>query len=209
MAVKSEKAKCLLCGSKYTGSGMGKHLSSCISKHIEKQKNKKAEPFFHISVKYPYDSAYWMHLKVSADAGLDDLDSFLRDMWLECCGHMSAFYMGHEELDMDEIVEDIFKPGLKIRHEYDFGSTTELLITVIAEYKGHVKEEIELLAMNEPPQIPCSECGKVPAVQICTECSWNDAGWLCKSCAKKHKCGEDMMLPVVNSPRTGVCAYTG
>jgi hypothetical protein len=188
---------------------MGKHLTTCIPMHIEKSKDKKAKPFFHVVVKSPYTSLYWMHLKVSADADLGDLDSFLRDIWLECCGHMSAFSIEDEELDMDEIVEDIFKPGLKIRHEYDFGSTTELLISVIGEYKGPVKEKIELLARNEPPQILCNECGKVPAVEICTECSWSGKGWLCKSCAKKHKCGEDMMLPVVNSPRTGVCGYTG
>jgi len=34
-------------------------------------------------------------------------------------------------------------------------------------------------------------------------------GWLCDECAPKHKCGEDMLLPVVNSPRVGKCGYTG
>lgn len=26
---------------------------------------------------------------------------------------------------------------------------------------------------------------------------------------KTHECGEDMLLPVVNSPRVGMCDYTG
>ena len=34
-------------------------------------------------------------------------------------------------------------------------------------------------------------------------------GWVCDECAPKHKCGEDMLLPVVNSPRVGMCGYTG
>ena len=37
----------------------------------------------------------------------------------------------------------------------------------------------------------------------------NEEGWLCQSCADEHECGEDMLLPVVNSPRTGVCGYAG
>lgn len=24
---------------------------------------------------------------------LDDLDQFIRDIWVECCGHLSAFYI--------------------------------------------------------------------------------------------------------------------
>jgi len=37
---------------------------------------------------------YWIHLEVSALATLADLDSFLRDIWLECCGHPSVFRIG-------------------------------------------------------------------------------------------------------------------
>jgi hypothetical protein len=32
---------------------------------------------------------------------------------------------------------------------------------------------------------------------------------LCQACAEDHECGEDMQLPVVNSPRVGVCGYAG
>jgi hypothetical protein len=30
---------------------------------------------------------YWMHLEVAAGTTLTILDRFLRDTWLECCGH--------------------------------------------------------------------------------------------------------------------------
>jgi hypothetical protein len=62
--------------------------------------------------------------------------------------------------------------------------------------------------MNEPPSIPCMSCGKI-AAQVCTECLWSGEGWLCDECAAEHECGEEMLLPVVNSPRVGVCGYTG
>ncbi|EMY76701.1 hypothetical protein LEP1GSC060_3255 [Leptospira weilii serovar Ranarum str. ICFT] len=36
---------------------------------------------------------------------------------------------------------------------------------------------------------------------------------MCESCIENHKCveeeGEDVLLPVVNSPRVGECAYAG
>ena len=44
---------------------------------------------------------------------------------------------------------------------------------------------------------------------VCTECVFDDGGWLCETCAVKHECGEEMLLPVVNSPRVGMCGYTG
>jgi hypothetical protein len=35
-----------------------------------------------------------------------------------------------------------------------------------------------------------------------------DNPFFCDSCAEKHE-HEEMLLPVVNSPRMGVCAYDG
>jgi hypothetical protein len=29
------------------------------------------------------------------------------------------------------------------------------------------------------------------------------------TCAGGHECGEEMLLPVVNSPRVAMCGYTG
>ena len=66
-----------------------------------------------------------------------------------------------------------------------------------------------LITRNAQPLIPCDECGVKPAVRICTECQWNEKGWLCEACSQTHGCDEEMFLPAVNSPRTGVCGYTG
>lgn len=66
-----------------------------------------------------------------------------------------------------------------------------------------------MLARNHDPQLPCEKCGKGVATQICSDCQWSGEGWLCDKCAGRHKCGEEMLLPVVNSPRAGVCGYTG
>jgi hypothetical protein len=57
----------------------------------------------------------------------------------------------------------------------------------------------------------CDSCQKLPATQICTA-EW-DGNMFCDKCAKKHAktCPdfEDCALPVVNSPRLGICTYAG
>jgi hypothetical protein len=193
---------------------MTRHLQSCLSKSLESQKKQGktgAQPFFHILVKGFSFPEYWLHLKTLSNAKLADLDRFLREIWLACCGHMSAFSFDREELPMAKKLKDVLQPGMELLYEYDFGSTTDLSIRAIAQYEGPMEKgkKVEVLARNEPPEIMCEECGKHPAVQICTECQWDEGGWLCQECAENHECGEDMMLPVVNSPRTGVCGYVG
>ena len=39
--------------------------------------------------------------------------------------------------------------------------------------------------------------------------NYEDKGYLCDECAKGHECGEEMLLPIVNLPQTGVCGYAG
>jgi hypothetical protein len=214
MAKKASKGACLLCKSSYTGAGMAKHLQSCLPEHLENQLQKKkgkSQPFFHIMVQGAYSPEYWLHLKISGNARLKDLDQFLRDIWLECCGHMSSFRHGRHELEMGSKLIDVLRPDMELIHEYDFGDTTELLVKVIAQYEGPIKAKslVEILARNDLPEILCNECGQALAVEICVECQAEGSGWLCESCAREHGCDEQMRLPVANSPRTGVCGYTG
>lgn len=95
-------------------------------------------------------------------------------------------------------------------YQYDFGSTTELMITV-ANYRvmNNRKEKLIILSRNNPIEILCEECGKKPVAYICTECLYEGSGRLCEDCARTHECGEEMLLSVCNSPRMGVCGYCG
>lgn len=217
---------CALCGSKFESSEMSKHLKSCRSKAAAPAGAKRGK-LFHIAVEGADIPEYWMHLEAPADATLADLDGFLRDIWLECCGHLSAFEIGRRQYLPEEAAEgggdesmdvplgDILKPGTKFGYRYDFGSTTALALRLVSEYEGappSAKDKpVRILARNDPPEIRCGKCGK-PAVLVCPECMYEKTGWLCKACAKRHadECeGAEMMLPVVNSPRVGVCGYCG
>jgi hypothetical protein len=105
-------------------------------------------------------------------------------------------------------LEQVLISGQTCSYEYDFGSTTELMLKVISEDEVDMKgRAIQILARNTLPIIPCDVCGE-PATSLCTQCIYEDKGCLCDACAKNHACGEEMLLPLVNSPRAGVCGYT-
>ena len=112
---------------------------------------------------------------------------------------------------MNVQVQKLFTPGMQIPYEYDFGTTSELVIKVVGERQGKptTKNPIALMARNdfEPPA--CAECGQ-PAHWMCTECAWEDdsTGLFCEVHAEDHE-HEDMLMAIVNSPRTGMCGYDG
>jgi hypothetical protein len=209
---------------------MTRHLQSCEQRVAmqdergSRQKVKKSKAF-HLVVEGYRLPMYWMHLEVSAGTTLAILDRFLRDTWLECCGHLSVFrisgfnYYVDAEMDaywwdmhrknMQVKLEEVLSPGQTCSYEYDFGSTTELTVKVISEYEVETKGKvIQILARNTLPMVPCDMCGET-ATSICQQCIYEDQGCLCDGCAKNHACGEEMLSPLVNSPRAGVCGYTG
>ena len=112
-----------------------------------------------------------------------------------------------EQQMMGERLGKRLHPGVTLDYEYDFGSTTQLSLRVLDEYSFSLPQlKIRLLARNEPPDIPCAQCGK-PATQVCVECEGGTP--MCDRCTAKHECGEEMLLPILNSPRAGVCGYCG
>jgi len=221
-AKQKSTGKCCFCGGEFGKSVMAKHIKSC-DKRRESVKKAKAGPAktFLIRAEGRYQPEYWLLLGVKADARLKDLDNFLRDIWLECCGHMSSFQIEGIEYGIDPTgefgmesmntpIEKVLETGTKFYHQYDFGSTTELALKVITEQQGSKADKsVKLLARNNSPEINCQLCGN-PATQICTECLWSDKDAVfCDKCADSHECDSEMYLPVVNSPRVGVCGYTG
>lgn len=220
--------RCTLCNTTFSKAVMTRHLESCRQRKIASEvssgnRRSQKTKILHLVVEGRNLPGYWMHLETSANATLEDLDDFLRDTWLECCGHLSSFTIqgaryeaAENDFDftevelMDVALGDVLSPGMKFYHEYDFGTTTELTLKVVSTREGDIKgkKSIQLLARNDPPMITCESCGEI-ATQVCSQCVWEGEGWLCDECAGEHVCGEEMLLPVVNSPRVGMCGYTG
>jgi Plasmid pRiA4b ORF-3-like protein len=230
MTRQTSKGTCAFCHRELSKSSMTRHLEACeqrVAVQAEAESHQKAQKTkaFHLVVEGYRLPMYWMHLEVAAATTLATLDRFLRETWLECCGHLSVFRIGglNYYVDADQNaywwdmrrknmqvkLEEVLSPGQTCSYEYDFGSTTELGVKVIAEEEVEMKgKAIQVLARNNLPVVPCDVCGE-PATILCTQCIYEDKGYLCDACAKDHPCSETMLLPQVNSPRAGVCGYTG
>ncbi len=222
---------------------MSRHLNTHLSK---KALNGKSGESFHVKVELNSrwgSGPYFLNLWIDGNATLRSLDSFLREIWLECCGHMSAFRipqikrkpindkfgmhdvlkmlqqgntlgMDPGEVSLNRKAKDVFSKGLKLEYEYDFGSTTALEIKVLETFPIKADKKLVLLSRNEPLAILCDNCHKKPATCLCAVCNYQESSFFCDSCAKKHakKCSDFAdyaNMPVVNSPRMGVCGYLG
>lgn len=204
---------CLLCERTFSKRGLMRHIKACLKKRATSKNSGRRQTSFYLQVTPGAGADYFLHLLVSYYTRLEDLDRFLRAIWLECCGHLSAFSYDRwgEEIPMAKKIRHVVAPGQIIRYQYDFGSTTELQVKCVDMVSAGTKKgsAVELLARNAAPVFPCDTCGENAAVWICSECQYEDSGWLCEACTAEHDCDGEMLMPLVNSPRAGVCGYTG
>lgn len=207
----TSEGKCFYCEQVLSQKEIVKHLAKHLAEKEKTESGTKTQTYCHIVAEA---GIMFLHLLVKGTASMKVIDTFLRDIWLECCGHLSGFRKGWEEIGMSKKVQNIFANKEKLIYDYDYGSTTRLSLKGLKNYELNEKSTIILLSRNEPLQIMCSTCGKEPAVCMCSTCCWEKEAFFCRKCAKKHeKECEDFAdyseMPVVNSPRMGVCGYTG
>lgn len=136
-----------------------------------------------------------------------------------------------EEGGMQTTLGDVLEVGGKFSYVYDFGSSSTLSLRVIAEREGsvpvldgeeededhdhededHDHEDVAILIMarNKAPNVVCHICGK-PATSVPSGSEYDSLATvaLCDAHAAKTEYPDDL-LPIVNSPRTGICGYTG
>jgi hypothetical protein len=213
---------CQYCGAEVTRSTAPKHLTTCKErksalrrKNIGKRSIFKDEVYY-LRAEATYLPEFWLDLEISGYATLEDLDQYLRAIWLECCSHMSAFFLGGwgtPQLAKDGFIGDIFRHRAKIMHVYDFGteSWTTLKRIGIREGRLATNQPISLMVRNKLPDVRCIECGG-SAKWLCMQCvvEENVMGFLCQKHIKSHDHDEyGKPLKVVNSPRLGLCGYTG
>ncbi|MHC1682272.1 MAG: hypothetical protein AB6733_04905 [Clostridiaceae bacterium] len=218
----STKGKCYFCKQELGKVAMKNHLLKCNNLGEGKTN------YFMIKVEGFYNKDYWLYVQIKDNATLGDLDSFLRDIWLECCGHLSSFTIdgviydsevdnnfsifSSDSEDMNQVkLKDVLRLGQNFKHEYDFGSTTTLKLTVLEKYSGvPTKDKVTLMARNTLDTYKCQDCGKV-ATYILEENEPEDCKLLCKACILKYEGEEEEIYieAIVNSPRGGVCGYSG
>ena len=229
--VKQVKGKCRCCSKEFARAGMLKHLSSCKERKAEAEKETgKKTGYFELLITSRYRKEYWLVIEMEDTAKLKELDWFLRDIWVECCGHCSLFeieektysdniqndnFWGESCQSMNIQMKKIVETGMEFCYEYDFGTTTELIISVKGHREGKKKaDKITILSRNNPPEILCSTCQKNIAVWVNPEGFYEDVPYWCETCMEKYTQEDkfddfEFFLPVCNSPRMGVCGYEG
>ena len=116
-----------------------------------------------------------------------------------------------EDRSLNAMLGNVLNVGQKFSYMYDFGSTTYLNLRVVASRQGIAQDEeqsVKLLARNVPPVIVCKTCGK-SATKVISGYYDVEENSYCDECVRKIKDNFYGILPVVNSPRVGVCGYTG
>lgn len=241
MAKTTSRGKCELCGKEFGKRAMTKHLASCLAKTATQESTEnrgKSHALLQLRVEGRHQPQYWIYVETRADSKLGDLDAYLRNLWLECCGHLSGFTfpkakvsrqsvrqiflggimeiatnpfasfgMDEPGAEMDDQIVDRVNVGDEFFHEYDFGSTTELKLQVLSKREGVLKRgTVRLLARNLAPEFFC-KCGK-PATHLDTDVFDEDC-FYCDDCSHQNEELGETLLPVVNSPRMGICGYCG
>jgi hypothetical protein len=215
---------CTLCGKRAARPGMFRHLVECGPSHDVPRG--PVNPILLVHVESPVEPMFWLAVEANGNAALSRLDAFLREIWLECCGHLSAFEASGwryssfipdderpepNERTMRVKMATVLRAPGGVAYEYDFGSTTTLTPPVVSERQGRIgRAPVRLLARNTPPVFVCGVCGD-PAPIVCSMCMMGGDGnpFLCERHARRHDCAGDgeAFLPAVNSPRVGICAY--
>lgn len=211
------EGQCLYCKKTYAQSNMSSHFGAHLKKAAQETPSKKKA--YHLKITA---WGYFLHVLMHEEQPLYDLDNFLRQIWLECCGHLSGFTVKGKQYDrfieefgedMENKVGNIFKKGMILTYDYDYGSTTRLEVKVMNEYQMRTPKKVVLLTRNEPIKFMCTICNKKPAKVICA--LWHQEGRVfCEDCIEKHE--EDCpdfadysQMSINNSPRMGVCGYNG
>ena len=209
------KGRCSVCGTECTPIKARTHLLECTAQAKSTTKG------YLVRVSWAAQpNLYWMFIALPQEASLSLLDQFLRNTWVECCGHLSEFiiedycYESHTESgssshSMNKKVEQLLSPGMQFEYVYDMGSSTRLILGVMDAITIGTPKKITILMRNDLPVFPCESC-KMPSEIICSFCGKR----MCSDCSEEHPCAveEDetyMLTPLLNSPRSGVCGYGG
>lgn len=228
---------CHLCGETYTKRGMSRHLRACLpdgdgenTLHLRIAGDRRTDYWIHLALERETTLAtldsflrrLWLeccsHMSAFTIGNTRYENPYTDDE--------PALGLGADRRSMDVPIGSIVDADAEFAYEYDFGSTTALAIRVVDVGGWDIErleeqgtdgvtagpDEIALVARNHEPKIACGSCSE-SAAKVCQTCLWQRGpdAWMCEACADAHEddCDRPAYLPKVNSPRTGVCAYTG
>lgn len=213
----------MICGKPLNKRHMIRHTRKCAEENAQVLGNK--DEVFYLIAEGSLLPMYWILVSIPSRMTLEDLDAFLRDIWLECCRHPSFFtidrirYSGDPATadpgiirteSMNKQLKTVLKPGMKFRYDFDPVAPTKLRFRIMDLLeKIPVAPGITLLARNDPPELRCGRCGGEAFCVRAGNEKINPERLLCVQCKAKESPADNDFLPLVNSPRIGMCKYNG
>ena len=77
---------------------IGRHLGACPQRKeviaVSDKKRGRNRSLYHLRVQDAWGAGYRLDLEMAGSLTLENLDGYLRSIWLECCGHLSQFSIG-------------------------------------------------------------------------------------------------------------------
>lgn len=149
----NSQGQCHVCGGEIRADDAAAHVQACFMGQVRSryrvrdmdESYARSQPIM-LWVR-SQELRHWMMLVVQPTTSLRQLDQFLRNQWLECCGHMSHFEIGDvqysacvpgpgdppmfdaalaepNEQHMVHTVEETIASSQRFHHEFDYGDTT-------------------------------------------------------------------------------------
>jgi hypothetical protein len=214
------KGLCAFCNAIIPKVSATRHFAKCIpwqtAVAAAEASKRPVETLYHLRIQAQGAPDYWLNLEMRGSAKLKALDHYLKEIWLECCGHLSQFSkdgFGDQVIPMNRTLTQALHQYPHLTHIYDFGTESVTLIKPVSQREGKplTAHPLTLLMRNQPPEFFCQECQQ-PATALCLECVYEDGaeGLLCARHAAQHPHdGYGEPIALVNSPRLGLCGYTG
>lgn len=157
------EGKCYFCGKDVTNRTAKRHVKTCS---VFQEKNeegiklsKSLKERFIIKISDKETKKFVLYIVIDSYLKLRELDSFIREIWVECCNHLSLFringekYLSNVELNDGESqnvsLEEVLCVGDTFDYEYDFGTTTYLEGEIVDKIKsGDSAPQIEIIIRN-------------------------------------------------------------
>ena len=189
---------CVLCNHKFGCRQIYEHYDQCvIDKCISDNRSGYLVRFFSNGLS---KEPYFIYAIVGAKCTFEDVDQFLRNVWCECCEHLSEFTDSSQKTISETDLLNKYNVKDQIKYEYDMGSMTTIYLIILHKFDDN-GEDIEVVLRNDPRIFICSQCKKNDATFFDEETEP-----ICDHCVGDNDSGE--LLKIVNSPRTGICGYS-
>jgi len=195
------RVNCQLCKKSFGCKQIYVHYAVCIAeKYTQEYSGHYVVSFLSRGM---CNNQYYIYAIINPKTTFATIDNYLRNKWLNCCGHLSNFECEKKQISKRATFKTYADKD--IIYEYDMGSTTTIYMQksiLIKSDKEPLKTTyLHNVLQNDPFKFNCKICDK-PA-------SYHDGVYQFVCETHKDKADNYLLTQIVNSPRMGERCFDG